>query len=401
MGKFVKIPAFEVGIGMFVAELDCPWQDSPFLLQGFTVQDDQERHTLMELCDYVIIDSGKSPRLPDSVVANKAREKTPVRRQKYTDQNTFDQEIVNARTVFESFESSVSQLFVDLRSRREINMPAIQKSVEGIVSSVISNPDACMLLQKMRGRKDYLFDHATGTAIWTAALCRQLGMPKREIAACSMAGLLCDTGMVSVPDDVLHKADRLTTEDRELVKGHVVQSLNHIIEQKHMSKTVLIAVKHHHERFDGTGYPAGLKGEDIPFAARVLAICDSYDAMTNHRVYCAAMSPAEAVRELNSLRNIAYQDVLVDEFIQAVGLYPVGTLVELTSGEVGMVVAEYRYRRLRPRVVLLADADKNPIEENRHVDLSETGGDNGQPPVEIVRSLEEGAYGLETDDLFI
>ncbi len=404
MGKFVKIPAHEVAIGMFVAELDRPWEESPFLLQGFTVNTIDERKQLMDLCDHVVVDSGKSAAGTGSASTlgrHQGSRKLAKRREVYTDRKSFDEEIVNAREVFQDFEISVDKLFVSMRGSGSLDYRTVKASVDGIVSSIISNPDACLLLQKMRRKGDYLFDHATGTSIWAAAFGRQLGLPKSDISDVCLAALMCDVGMISVPDDIIKKGAKLTADEFELVKGHVVQSLNHMRTQSFITKKVLIAVKHHHERMDGSGYPEGLTGEDIPLTSRIVAIADTYDAMSNHRAYACARSPAEAVRELYALRNTKFQEELIEEFIQAVGIYPVGTLVELSSGEVGMVLAEYRGRRLRPKIVLLADADKQPITDNRTVDLaSETHAADGTP-LDIVRSLEEGAFGIATDDLFI
>ncbi|MFK7732611.1 MAG: HD-GYP domain-containing protein [Pseudomonadales bacterium] len=404
MGKFVKIPAHEVALGMFVAELDCPWEESPFLLQGFTVNTVDERKQLIELCSHVVVDSGKSAAdLGDTGSTSRGqlgRGKNR-KREVYTDQRSFDEEIINAREVFKDFEYSVDRLFVSMRGNGTADYQTVKASVDGIVSSIINNPDACLLLQKMRRKGDYLFDHATGTSIWAAAFGRQLGLPKSDISDVCLAALMCDVGMISVPDDIIGKESKLSEQEFELVQGHVVQSLNHMRTQSFISKKVLMTVQHHHERIDGSGYPAGLAGDDIPLTSRIVAIADTYDAMSNHRAYACARSPAEAVRELYSLRSIKFQEELIEEFIQAVGIYPVGTLVEISSGEVGMVLAEYRGRRLRPKIVLLADEHKEPVTDNRTIDLAnETRTVNGKP-LEIVRSLEEGAFGIATDDLFI
>lgn len=389
---------------MFVAELDCPWEESPFLLQGFTVNTVDERKQLIELCNHVVVDSGKSAADLGEIGTRshqRTNKSTGRSREVYTDRKSFDEEIVNAREVFEDFEYSVDKLFVSMRGNGSMDYKTVKASVDGIVTSIINNPDACLLLQKMRRKGDYLFDHATGTSIWAAAFGRQLGLPKAEISDVCLAALMCDVGMISVPDDIINKESKLSEEEFELVKGHVVQSLNHMRTQSFVTKPVLIAVKHHHERIDGSGYPEGLAGSDIPLTSRIVAIADTYDAMSNHRAYSCARSPAEAVRELYSLRNIKFQEELIEEFIQAVGIYPVGTLVELSSGEVGMVLAEYRGRRLRPRIALLADENKQAVTDNRTIDLAnETRTVNGKP-LEIIRSLEEGAFNIATDDLFI
>lgn len=391
---------------MFVAELDRPWEGTPFLLQGFLVEDDNEQAKLADLCEYVVVDASRGLK-PIEGAAEKPPEKdvsAPLvpNRQKYEDAQSFDLEIVQARKVYSDFRGSVEKLFGDAQMSRELDLKSMIESVDGIVQSIVSNPDACLLLQQMQVKDDYLYNHAMGTSIWAAAFARQLGMPQEGIKSACMTALLCDVGMMSVPDDVRLKEGRLIPEDYELVKGHVDQSLNYVSDMRGgLHKSVIRAIKHHHERFDGSGYPDGLVGTSIPLLARVVGISDTYEAMISDRVYAKAKSPAEAVRELYDLKDKHFQPELVDEFIQTVGIYPVGSQVEITTGEVGVVIAEYRHRRLRPRLLIIADAEKNELDDTYYLDLgSETHTHDGKP-IEILRSLELGAYGLEVDDIFI
>jgi HD-GYP domain-containing protein (c-di-GMP phosphodiesterase class II) len=162
-----------------------------------------------------------------------------------------------------------------------------------------------------------------------------------------------------------------------------------------MNKDVLDMAAHHHERHDGSGYPGGLSGDRIPIYARIAAIVDCYDAITSHRSYARAIPPSVAIKKLYEWRDIDFQAELVEAFIQAVGIYPAGTLVELSSGEVAVVVAEYRTRRLRPKVMVLLDANKQPVTKVKMVDLlSQTVTSNGKA-LEITSSLEPEAYGID------
>lgn len=162
-----------------------------------------------------------------------------------------------------------------------------------------------------------------------------------------------------------------------------------------MNTDVIAMVTHHHERHNGSGYPQGLHGDEIPIFARIAAIVDCYDAITSHRAYARAISPSTAIKMLYDARDLDFQAELVEEFIQAVGIYPAGTLVELTSGEVAVVVAEYRTRRLRPRVMVLLGADKQPLGSVRTVDLLRETVDVSGKPLDIVQSLEPDAYGID------
>ena len=162
-----------------------------------------------------------------------------------------------------------------------------------------------------------------------------------------------------------------------------------------MNKDVLDMVAHHHERHDGSGYPNGLSGDRIPVYARIAAIVDCYDAITSHRSYARAIPPSAAIKKLYEWRDVDFQAELVEEFIQAVGIYPAGTLVELSSGEVAVVVAEYRTRRLRPKVMVLLDANKLPVTEVKIVDLLNQQSTADGKALEITSSLEPEAYGID------
>ena len=161
------------------------------------------------------------------------------------------------------------------------------------------------------------------------------------------------------------------------------------------NQDILDMVGFHHERYNGSGYPRGLKGDQIPPFARIAAIADAYDAITSNRSYAPAKAPAEAIKLLYKERDIQFQAELVEAFIQAVGIYPAGTIVELTSGEVGVVVAESRVRRLLPKVILVLDPRKQRYPKPKLVDLQDTASNGHGNPVSIARSLEPGAYDID------
>ena len=154
----------------------------------------------------------------------------------------------------------------------------------------------------------------------------------------------------------------------------------------------------HHERANGNGYPQGLKNTEIPMFGRIAGIVDSFDAMTNPRHYTDEdpLSPHEAISELYNLRGTLFQEELVEQFIQTVGLYPTGSLVELSTGEVGAVIAINGLRRLRPTVMLLLDSNKEPLEQFRMVDLSDA-----DDSLTVKGALPYGAYGIDMKEVFL
>jgi HD-GYP domain-containing protein (c-di-GMP phosphodiesterase class II) len=169
-----------------------------------------------------------------------------------------------------------------------------------------------------------------------------------------------------------------------------------------INQDVMDMVAHHHERHDGSGYPNGLAGDQIPPFARIASIVDTYEAITSWRSYAKAIAPSDAIKLLFGMRDIDFQTELVEAFIQAIGIYPAGTLVELSSGEVGVVVAEYRTRRLRPRVMILLDANKKKLRQSKVIDLQEcAGGLASAGSLSIKKSLESDAYGIDISTVSI
>ena len=208
-----------------------------------------------------------------------------------------------------------------------------------------------------------------------------------------------DVGKLRVDATLLQAPRPLTEEEAERMREHVSHGVKIVRENGMMNQDVIDIVAHHHERFDGSGYPRGLAGDQIPAMARIAAIVDTYDAVTSNRSHAAAVSPSDAVKLLYRSRNIEFQAELVEVFIQAVGIYPAGTIVELTSGEVGVVVSEYRTRRLKPKVLMLLDQRKYRLREPKLVDLNEEPAHTAASPRAIAKALEPGAYEIDLSKL--
>ena len=247
----------------------------------------------------------------------------------------------------------------------------------------------------MKQQDTYTYQHSVGASIWAVALGRQIGLPKSDLRSLAIGGLLFDIGKLRVNPELLQATRSLSDEEFAELRSHVGFGVEMIRNSGLMNKDVLDMVAHHHERHDGSGYPNGLSGDRIPVYARIAAIVDCYDAITSHRSYARAIPPSVAIKKLYEWRDVDFQAELVEEFIQAVGIYPAGTLVELSSGEVAVVVAEYRTRRLRPKVMVLLDANKLPVTEVKIVDLLNQQSTADGKALEITSSLEPEAYGID------
>ncbi len=260
------------------------------------------------------------------------------------------------------------------------------------------------LVGKLKHFDNITYKRSLGASILCATFGRHLGLERNDIEDLALGGLLLDMGKSKIPLELLRKPAPLSDEEMAQLRLHVDTGIRMLagvmspVQEKKIPLTVIQMVATHHERYDGCGYPQGLKNAEIPMFGRIAGIVDSYDAMTSERPYKGSKSkaPHEAVTELYELRGILFQPELVEQFIQTVGLYPTGTLVELNTGEVGAVVAVNGLRRLRPSVMLLLDNNKKPLQTFRCVDLSQC-----DKTLTVVHGLPSGAYGIDMKAVFL
>ena len=248
----------------------------------------------------------------------------------------------------------------DIANNKNLDLPILRKAVNPMVESVIRNPDAFSWLTRMKSRDDYTYNHSVSTAIWSVALGRQLGLPKPELQSLGMGALLFDVGKMKLPEKLINNPNRFNQTEFKLVKKHVEYGVDIVQSIPGITEDIVEMVATHHERHNGGGYPKGLKGNKIPLFGKIAGITDYYDALTSERVFQSATSPHDAIRKLYDWSNIDYQAELVEQFIQLVGVYPVGTVIELSDARVGIVVAHHRTLRLRPKIMLILDKNKKP-----------------------------------------
>jgi putative nucleotidyltransferase with HDIG domain len=409
MSRFIKTHVDDLKLGMFIAELDRPWVETPFLFQGFMARNVDELATLRELCTYVYVDKGLSrivenPELQAShggrkrakVISRMFRGKTLVT---YEDVFTFDGELGSAEKVFRDYEFAVRDLYDKIHDNGRVDMAVVTKTVNSVVQSIMRNPDACMLLTAIRDQDSYTYSHAMASSILASAVGRQIGLPLPDIKTLATGALLCDVGKLNISSRILTKSSPLTDSERKIIKEHVAQSLFILEQSPGVTPEVVSIVEAHHERHNGSGYPKGLSKNEIPPFARIVGIVDTYDAMISDRAYANGVSPADAISKLYTMRDVDFQGELVEEFIQSIGIYPAGSLVELTDGRVGMVVAEHRRRRLRPNLLIILDSDKNQLQQTCYLNLLEETEDAVGRPLEILKGVDPGEYGFDPEEL--
>ncbi|MEQ8516010.1 MAG: HD-GYP domain-containing protein [Chromatocurvus sp.] len=404
----IKMDTDSLEPGMYVSGLDRPWLGTPFLLQGFQITSNDEVRKLREYCQYVFIDIRKSQQQSPAVKRRRVEQRPRLSRQdmfprrqlnQYRDEAGWTEEFPRAESAVAQLHEGIEDIFGQVRGNDAVDVIRVKRSVEPMIDSISRNPDACIWLARLKHQDKYTYQHSVAVSIWAVALGRQLGLPRSDLRSLAIGGLLFDIGKLRVAPELLNSIHPLSQEEIDKLREHVRHGVEMIGETGLMNTDVLDMVAHHHERHDGSGYPQGLAGDDIPIFGRIAGIVDCYDAITSQRSYADPMSPSAAIKILHNAKDADFQAELVEEFIQAVGIYPAGTLVELSSGHVAVVVAEYRTRRLRPRLMVLLDADKQAVNEVSMLDLlTDTQCDDGSP-LEIVRSLEPGAHGIDMNSI--
>jgi HD-GYP domain-containing protein (c-di-GMP phosphodiesterase class II) len=417
---------------MYVSQLDRPWLETPFLFQGFFIRNDNEIEELRRYCDSVEIDIEESdPRIVDTLSSSKApstRGDTPTSTHKrpgtirgflkrlfrggesavpgqgrpgeyYRDTVSTADELVVARSIHTGAIDRLMHILDHIRDGGTISMPELQVITGELVDSVLRNSTAMALLMRMQQKDDYTSSHLLETSVWALVFGRHLGLDKESLEAVGLGGMLLDVGKTKIPIQLLNKKETLTDVERAYLRTHVDFGLEILREQGGVDSRVMDMVATHHERFDGSGYPKGWKGNQIPVFGRIGGIADSYAAMTSDRPYASAKSSYDAMRELKSLSDKQFQAEMVEQFIQAVGIFPAGTLVELNTGEVGVVLKEHHSDRLRPELAVILDSDKQPLQDFDVIDLQKPDG-----PVRTVwieRGLEPGAYDIDPREYFL
>ena len=398
-----KISTLLLKQGMYVSNLDRPWLDTPFLLQGFLVRDDDEIMLLKKYCDHVYIDLDRGIDADDhthGISKYKTNKKLERFLQdgecefEYVNTKTASEEMPIARKAIDEASRAIFDIMEDVKSGKSLDYKYIKEIVEPILDSVIRNPEPMMWLTHMRQKEIYTHAHSIDNCAIAAAFGRHMGLPKEDLRTVAIGLLLMDVGKMRVPEAILNKNGALNDDEYRVARSHVAHSVDILSKIKGLNADIINIALTHHERYDGSGYPGGLTGLETPVYGRMAAIIDCYDAMTSKRPYGEPVSANAALQEIYNWRNKYFQDELVEQFLQCMGAFPTGSLVEMHSGEVGIVTSQNKTRRMSPKVMLVLDKNKQPLSEHKMVDLMEPANE-GEEPLVIFRGLDPGSHGID------
>ena len=391
-----RIEVGRLRLGMFVCGIDRGWMDTPFVRHKFLLRSREQLEQLRGCCREVTIDTDRgcdvSPPPVAAPVANDqpvaappavvpvpvVATEPPLVPASEEESRALERELARAAVAHREANGVLERVLDDVRLGRSIDSNKSRRVVKELTESVVRNPNALLCLTQLKDRDLYTSQHSVNVCIFTLAFARHIGVPKTKMEALGLGALLHDIGKMRVSLEVLNKPGPLTDEEFTEMKRHPELSLEILDRQEGIHEITRDVVHSHHERIDGGGYPRGLKGREISLYARMVAIVDVYDAITSARVYHDPVSPLVALQRLYQWRYKDFDNRLVEKFIQCLGVYPAGSLVELNSGEVGVVVKVNAEDRPRPVVKLLLDRAGRPRDEAPLLDLS-------RPPATGVR----------------
>lgn len=373
----IRIHVKQLRLGMFIHELCGSWMDHPFWRGAFLLEDPHDLKTLLATgIKEVWIDDAKGLGVEDGAdeqaiaaeiestlaqadTAGKAAQRTDVA-----------QEAARAIKICAKSKQAVSSMFREARMGKALDAGDALPIVEEISTSVMRNPGALIGLARLKNKDDYTYMHSVAVCALMVSLARQLGLDDEQVRQAGLAGLLHDVGKMMIPLNILNKPGKLTDTEFEAVKSHPLEGHKMLLEGSGISEAALDVCLHHHEKVDGSGYPEHLTEAQISLYARMGAVCDVYDAITSNRPYKNGWEPAESLRKMAEWSKGHFDTEIFHAFVKSVGIYPIGSLVRLESGHLGVIVGQTEKSLLTPMVKVFFSIKSNARIQPEMLDLS-------------------------------
>ena len=411
-----EIPVEELTFGMYVSKLDRPWTETPFVFQGFVLTSEKQLDVLRKRCKKVFVDPEKADMSVITKVISERLEKaekvatvpkaTPAEIAKvrgttvYKEVASVEAELSRAKTVYTRSMVIVNEVSRAVEAGNLIDSSRSREAATQITESVVRNPDAMALLMKLQEKSGATLSRAVEVSVMMTIFGRFLQLPHERLEILGMLGLLQDVGKLKLPIELALRGPSSGAEI-DLYRTHVNHSVE-ILSQAHGLPAELSGLASlHHEHFDGSGYPRGLRGDAIALSGFIAGIVDSYDTLTAPPPLGEYMTPANALNTIFKGRGTLFHPALVEQFIQCIGAFPVGSMVELNSGEIAVVYSQNMVRRLQPRVMVVEDAKGNPLIPYKMLDLMKEPKVGPGEPYRIVRTLESGIVKLDPREFFL
>ena len=389
--QHIKIDVKDLRVGMVVVQLDKPWEESQFMFQTVEINSTDDIRAVQSECSDVWVDYDEF-----GLEANK--KPGP----KYTPRadigNTIDisDEMSAATNVHCMASLAVNSLFDDIRLGAEVDGKVVKKAVSGCVDSILRNQDASLWLTRMQAKDAGTAQHSMNVSTLSIIIAKAMGLSNREMEDVGVCGMLHDVGKTRVPTHLIEKTTELDFDELEEMQRHTIYGRDILLSSQNVMSGAADVAYSHHERPDGKGFPQGLVDDQIPVYSKIIAIAEAYDNMTSIQPNRPALSPSHALQELYAQRGKQFDDELVILFIDSVGIFPPGSIVEMVNKEMGIVLANTA-DKLRPRVIIILDSIGEPAMQ-RIVDLSRMETDAQGNIYQIKTTHNDGAFGINVGE---
>lgn len=377
-----KISITDLRLGMFIQEFCGSWINHPFMRNKFLLKniDDLQRIRASSVTQ-VIIDTDKGLDVESNEADSKMLKPTsqsvdvPSLSSPRTKRIAVDleQEVARAVQLCARSKQAVIKMFTDARMGKAIETEQANELVQEITESVLRHPSALISLARLKNADEYTYMHSVAVCALMIALARELKLEEALIRDAGLAGLLHDIGKMAIDEKILNKPGKLTDEEFTAVKRHPEAGYEMLQEVASVTDLTKYVCLHHHEKYDGSGYPHRLSGDAIHLLGRMGAVCDVYDAITSDRPYKKGWDPAEAIGRMAEWKG-HFDPLVFQAFVKAIGIYPVGALVRLQSQRLAIVIDQNAGTLLTPKVKVFFSVKSNVPIEQEIIDLAKTKG---------------------------
>ena len=371
-----KVPVNQLTVGVFVHGFDESWLKHPFWRSKFLIKDPAALREIQQSgIPHCWIDVSKGQdvtagRPAEPVVAPAAKPEPPaaVKRERVP----LNQELQEAARLRARSAQAMRKMFAEVRLGKAIEPGECVALVDDVVESINRHPDALLSLARLKTADEYTYMHSVAVCALMVSLGRQLGLDDAQCRDAGLAGMLHDLGKAAMPQEILNKPGKLTDQEFDIIKTHPARGYEMLLDGANVSEGAKDVCLHHHERYDGTGYPHKLAGEKISLLARMGAVCDVYDAVTSDRPYKAGWDPAHALSQMATWKG-HFDTVVFQSFVKSIGIYPTGSLVKLKSGRLAVVLEQNPTSLTKPRVKIFFSTKAGLPLERQIVDLASPG----------------------------
>jgi len=384
---------------MYVSKLDRPWTETPFVFQGFVLKSEKQIDILRKYCKHVYVDPEQEDEA--EIARASAEEIAKIRGTVvYKEAASVEVELPRARTAYAKTTLVVEELSRAVEVGSTIDSSRSHEAAAQITDSVVRNPDAMALLIKLQEKSGATLSRAAEVSVMMTIFGRFLQLPQDRLEILGMLGLLQDVGKLKLPT-ALATYGPANAAEIPIYRTHVDHSVEILSNTPGLPAELPGLASLHHERFDGSGYPRGLRGGGIALFGLISGIVDTFDTLTAPPPFGENLSPSNALNIIYKGRGKQFHPALVEQFIQCVGVFPVGSVVELNSGEVAVVIAQNLVRRLQPRIMVVKDAQGNPLIPYKMLDLMKEPKIRPDEPYRIQRTLEYDTVKIDPRELFL